>query len=125
MRKKVSKTRKATRKPTRKTKKTRRAPARKTAKIKRIRRSTKATQVTGAEIDAAYDNLLNRTPLERQIDAQAAENEDEYSNTLLAVHYEEHDPFDPDDEDLDEEPENRKRMYEVPPKARSPNNQTR
>lgn len=119
MRKKVRKTRKPVRKSATKTRRKRKAPPRK-SKIKRIRRSNKSTQVTGADIDETFEDLLNKTPLERKIDEQAEQNEDSYSNTLLAVHYDEHDPLDPDDDYLDDEPENRRRMYEVPPKPRSP-----
>lgn len=53
------------------------------------------------------------------MDQTMTSHEDAYPNILLTVNYEEGSPFDPD-EDVDDEPENRKKMYEVPPKARTP-----
>lgn len=86
---------------------------------RRVRRLPKATQVTGDEIDIALEDLVNKTPLERKIEAKIAADEETHQNLLISTNYEESSPFDPD-EDIDCEPENRNKMYEVPPKARSP-----
>lgn len=83
------------------------------------RRSTKTTQVTGEDIDKTYEDLVNLTPLERKVEEGTEQDMEDYSNTLINCHYVESSPFDPD-VDVDREPENRKKMYEVPPKNRSP-----
>lgn len=106
------KTRQPSRKSTRK-------PTAVVPKKRRPRRSTKATQVTGPEIDDAFEDLVNKTVLERNIKKTVTEDEEKPSSILIATHYEDSSPFDPD-EDLDDEPNNRKKMYEVPPKVRSP-----
>lgn len=116
------KTRKTNKKPTRKSqRKPRKAPVPPpaTAAKKRIRRSTKTTQVTGPEIDEALENLVNKTPLERKIDEKVTTDEQNHPKLLLSTNYPELGPFEPD-EDIDDELENRRKMYEVPPKPRSP-----
>lgn len=113
------KTRQTAKKPTRKSQRVKKTAA--TQPKKRIRRSIKSTQVTGEEIDDALEDLANRTPLERKIDQKLTADEESHKNLLISTNYEESSPFDPD-EDIDCEPENRKKMYEVPPKARSPDN---
>lgn len=108
--------RKTTKKPARKLRKRKAAPKRRKT---RTRRKTKSTQVTGPEIDKVYNDLLEKTVLERKIEEKAAADEEEHPNLLISTNYEEHSPFDPD-EDIDDEPGNRSKMYEIPPKARSP-----
>lgn len=111
------KPRKPAKKPTRNAQKVKKPAA--TQPKKRIRRSVKSTQVTGVEIDDALEDLANRTPLERKIDQKLTADEESHKNLLISTNYEESSPFDPD-EDIDCEPENRTKMYEVPPKRRSP-----
>lgn len=113
---KKSNTRKTSKKPAKKPRQAKAAPA---ARKRRVRRSTKATQVTGPEIDKVYNDLLEKTVVERKIEGKMIADEEEHPRMLLSTNYEEQSPFDPD-EDIDEEPENRTKMYEVPPKPRSP-----
>lgn len=111
---------------------TKRKPAKKPAKTKnrtvtkrklsttrRRRRSTKSTQVTGPEIDEALETQLEKTPLERKIGETINKEEQGSSKILVSTHYDEASPFDPD-VDVDDEPENRKKMYDVPQKPRTP-----
>lgn len=116
---KKSNARKTAKKPARK-------PAKKPRKAKaaapprrRIKRSAKSTQVTGPEIDKEFNDLLDKTPVERKIEGKMVADEEDHLGMLISTNYEEPSPFDPD-EDIDEEPENRTKMYEVPPKPRSP-----
>lgn len=104
----------ATRKSSRKTRKRKPAPLGK----RRIRRSTKSTQVTGLEIDQTYEDLISKTPLEVRNEEQVAQVQEEFPNLYLSASYEEVGPFDPDI-DVDDEPENRAKMYSVPPRSRS------
>lgn len=116
---------KAPQKPTRKPRKPAKRPAvaPKPLRQRRIRRSSKTTQVTGREIDDTFDDILDKTPLERRIHEKAEEDEEDHPNLIVSTNYQEVSPFDPD-VDIDEEPENRNKMYEVPAKPRSPDRPT-
>lgn len=105
--------------PRRSARKTRKRKAKPISKAKRrIRRSTKSTQVTGLEIDQTFEDLCSKTPLEVKNEEQVEQLQDELPNLFLSASYEEGSPIDPD-VDVDDEPENRTKMYSVPPKSRS------